>query len=408
MGCKGSKHVEYEYKLEKRRIPLPQARTLQRWGDGAIARHRFKNMKKALFHDIIALKKPLLVEGKLAFHPKEQLLQEEEFEKYYEAECNKYIWDKNPADVAESKEDKGQRVYVGQRLKKQNHVWEGLGIVTYADGAEYQGFTKDQLFNGKGRLTHKNGDIYQGEWKDGKAHGRGTFVQVSNLSTYEGDWVDDEMHGQGTEVWDNGKITYTGDFKQGSKTGKGKLEAEGHTYEGEFEDGKFHGEGRYSYPLSKKVLEGQFKNNELVKGKMILEDGSVYEGEFKKNMMNGKGHITYPNGSVFVGTFENDQKHGIGTLFDFKTQTKQREEWLKGSRKNFIKTPASEEEFQQQLKNPGYIYNSVTTKVKTQGLDKVKNKLTAVSAFKGRGNGLSSKEVGAAPLLQPSQVRVKS
>ena len=55
-------------------------------------------------------------------------------------------------------------------------MWEGIGIVTYTDGAEYLGFTKNKKFNGRGRLTHQNGDIYQGDWKEGKAHGLGVFV----------------------------------------------------------------------------------------------------------------------------------------------------------------------------------------------------------------------------------------
>jgi hypothetical protein len=32
--------------------------------------------------------------------------------------------------------------------------------------------------------------------------------------------------------------------------------------------------------------------------------------------MHGGGNIQYPNGTVFVGTFENNEKHGMGTLFD--------------------------------------------------------------------------------------------
>jgi len=68
--------------------------------------------------------------------------------------------------------------------------------------------------------------------------------------------------------------------------------------------------------------------------------------------MHGAGKIFYPNGSVFVGTFANDKKHGIGNLFDFENSFKQREEWVQGNRKDFMKTPCSTEELQSQLDHP--------------------------------------------------------
>lgn len=88
---------------------------------------------------------------------------------------------------------------------------------------------------------------------------------------------------------------------------------------------------------------------------MSNADGSFYEGQYKNGLKHGSGVMTYPNGQVFVGTFENDKKHGLGTLFDLEKSIKQREQWLKGSRKEAIKTPASREELLQQMKNPGYI-----------------------------------------------------
>lgn len=88
------------------------------------------------------------------------------------------------------------------RLKKQNSVWGGIGIIRYTNGAVYKGFTRDKQFNGKGRLVHQNGDIYHGEWLNGKAHGQGVFIQYGNNSMYDGEWHQDEMHGFGTEIWD--------------------------------------------------------------------------------------------------------------------------------------------------------------------------------------------------------------
>jgi len=39
-------------------------------------------------------------------------------------------------------------------------VWEGIGAIKFADGALYQGITKDKKFDGPGRMTHRNGDIF--------------------------------------------------------------------------------------------------------------------------------------------------------------------------------------------------------------------------------------------------------
>ena len=70
-------------------------------------------------------------------------------------------------------------------------VYEGIGIIHFADGSMYHGMTLNQQFNGKGRMMHANGDIYQGDWRDGKANGMGVFVDT-NGSMYEGEWQDDQ------------------------------------------------------------------------------------------------------------------------------------------------------------------------------------------------------------------------
>lgn len=134
-------------------------------------------------------------------------------------------------------------------------VWEGIGIIQFADGSTYQGMTKNQQFNGKGRMTHANGDIYQGEWVDGKANGMGVFVDT-NGSMYEGMWQDDQQHGYGTESWNYNKIKFTGEFIEGKKTGKGRFEFEGGYYEGDFVDGQFHGFGKYYFADTGRLYEG--------------------------------------------------------------------------------------------------------------------------------------------------------
>jgi hypothetical protein len=242
-------------------------------------------------------------------------------------------------------------------------VWEGVGIISFDDGAEYRGFIKNQVFNGKGRLRHQNGDVYQGEWKDGKAHGRGVFIQSQIKQLYEGEWREDEMHGQGVEVWEGGKMRYSGDFRFGKKTGQGVFEFEGHRYEGEFLDGQFHGLGKYTNPDKKRVLEGRFEENEMVEGRMFFEDGSYYEGELLKDEMHGKGVIYLASGLVFVGSFKHDKKHGTCMLYDLQNSSKQQEDWANGTRTNFIKTLATQDEIQRHIRNPTFFNSRSPSKV---------------------------------------------
>lgn len=92
---------------------------------------------------------------------------------------------------------------------------------------------------------------------------------------------------------------------------------------------------------------------------MIFKDGSIYEGEYLNDQMHGQGVIRYPNGDVYAGTFMEDLKHNtgmyfytpffyiffiLGTYFDLTNKMKIREEYTRGKRTNFVKTPCSIEE----------------------------------------------------------------
>lgn len=94
---------------------------------------------------------------------------------------------------------------------------------------------------------------------------------------------------------------------------------------------------------------------------MVLEDGSWYQGGFNNLKMHGEGTLHFANGNAYVGGFENDQRHGMGYLFDFENQAKVREEWVKGQRKNFVKTPSTTAELNEHLKKEGYYYQNQKT-----------------------------------------------
>ena len=61
--------------------------------------------------------------------------------------------------------------------------------------------------------------------------------------------------------------------------------------------------------------------------------------------MHGSGVIRYINGDAYIGSFNEDKKHGTGNLFKVNEQMKQKEDWTRGVRKNFVKTPANMDEF---------------------------------------------------------------
>jgi len=240
-------------------------------------------MKRGFMTAITDLPKPCLKNGKLSSiaDPKQCLMPREQFIEYQKKESKNYIWDNYFTDVAENAQEKGEREYRGQRVKKHMKTWEGIGEIKYKDGTHYMGFTKKKRFEGRGRIVHPTGDIYQGDFVAGKAHGKGVLVQPAAGACYDGDWVNDVRSGKGTEVWDNEQYKYVGDFKEGKKTGKGVFTYKDGRYEGDFVDGQYHGEGKLHSLKDKRTCEGTFKNNNFVKGKLLLEDGSYYEGEYR-------------------------------------------------------------------------------------------------------------------------------
>ena len=125
-------------------------------------------------------------------------------------------------------------------------------------------------------------------------------------------------------------------------------------YEGDFVDGEYHGQGVYKF--DKCTYEGTFKRGNFVQGRQRMNDGSWYEGGYLNLRKHGEGSYHFANGNVYVGGFENDVRHGMGYLFDFENQCKVREEWVKGHRKNFVKTTSTTEELKSQLANEGYYF----------------------------------------------------
>ena len=87
--------------------------------------------------------------------------------------------------------------------------------------------------------------------------------------------------------------------------------------------------------------------------------------------MHGSGVFFYNNGDVFVGSFADDAKHGVGTYFDRVNQVKIRGDYFKGKRTHFVKSKVSEAELQEQLNKPWLLRHSASANAKKVNNDLV-------------------------------------
>jgi hypothetical protein len=136
--------------------------------------------------------------------------------------------------------------------------------------------------------------------------------------------VEDIPYSYSIEVYENGQNTnknftghYSGDWVDGQPFSEGKFIFDGtnNHYEGSWKDGKPDGFGEFVFPHSK-MYSGEWLNGKI-NGTGILEfliTGVIVEGTFKECIRNNipkiciNGVATYPDGSTFIGEFENNEK----------------------------------------------------------------------------------------------------
>ena len=125
------------------------------------------------------------------------------------------------------------------------------------------------LVNRNIKTTTINGR-YTGDWADGKPFKEGKFVSDENIDNfYEGSWEDGKPNGFGEVVIPHSKM-----------------------YSGEFLNGKIHGTGIMEFFNTGVIIEGSFEE--------CIKNNSP------KMCINGVA--TYPDGSKFIGKFENSEK----------------------------------------------------------------------------------------------------
>lgn len=83
-------------------------------------------------------------------------------------------------------------------------------------------------------------------------------------------------------------------------------------YVGNFHEGKKEGRGTY-YFSEGTVFNGTWSNDEKLEGELILFNGDIFNGTFKNNLRY-QGTYKYKNGDLYYGEWRDDVKHGRGRL----------------------------------------------------------------------------------------------
>ena len=112
---------------------------------------------------------------------------------------------------------------------------------------------------------------------------------------YTGEWLSDKRHGFGKQQFDNGDV-YFGQWRDDLQEGDGTFQKQGYKYVGQWSLGHRHGNGKEYW---------------IGPNDALFEE---YDGEFKFGQRNGLGTMKYTDGSLYDGTWSNDQRIGRGQL----------------------------------------------------------------------------------------------
>ena len=93
-----------------------------------------------------------------------------------------------------------------------NETTNGVGVMKYPDGNEYNGEFEDNKKHGHGVYKIADGRSYEGEYRDDMKHGHGVFKWADGNS-YEGEYKDDSRHGHGVQRRNSGTIAHDGEWK---------------------------------------------------------------------------------------------------------------------------------------------------------------------------------------------------
>ena len=193
--------------------------------------------------------------------------------------------------------------------------------VRFNDGSIYIGQIADSLFNGHGMMIYADSTVYEGEWKDGMWNGQGE-IRYPDGDHYTGSFKDHEFSGYGKYFYaDGGK--YEGYWERGMYNGNGTMEyADGTIYSGEWKDDKKEGLGVLYMSSANNLLKGYFRNdyfygpieqeNNSDRVQIIAQSGNPQTAAKTKD--DGKFHYAQWNSRVTVSL-----SYGLGNIFAVHT-----------------------------------------------------------------------------------------
>ena len=252
------------------------------------------------------------------------------FKKLADISKTKIIQSSNTDEIiCEFIEDKNAKVkffngtvYEGPILGGKLH---GNGVLRFADKTTFCGNFEHNRIQGPGQIHYSELEGYKGEFEGFSRHGIGCYWHHGLNMKYEGNWENDLIHGKGVlKVKD--KWTYRGKFVKNKKHGLGELKfVSGTKYKGQFKDDQKHGKGSMFWINPAEVYHGEWTKGRLEGFGIYIYQNNFsankylrnhYRGFFKNGQRDGLGVHFYSDGSVYLGEWKNNNKHGIAIFLD--------------------------------------------------------------------------------------------
>ena len=247
------------------------------------------------------------------------------------------------------------RVFEGFFEKDKRH---GKGCEKYSNGDVFIGQYRKGRIEGRGKRQWKEtGETYEGEWYQGMRHGVGTWshqVKENNLlvdpkdktrrityQSYTGRFQNNFFEGYGIftqryrQIIEKSESILKSPQKSHSNSPSRSRERSPHrvkiheteqqdedVYEGQWRNSLKHGNGTEKYSNGDYYV-GNFREGDLSgSGTYVWKNGSTYKGSYKDGKKNGKGRWMVKDVgkdgkervAVYYGDFENDCRHGFGTM----------------------------------------------------------------------------------------------
>ena len=216
--------------------------------------------------------------------------------------------DEDDSDEEEKKEEKNTKVtsmFVGEFCKGKRRE----GTLTYENGDEYTGNFDENGLRASGSIKFLNGDEFAGLFEEGAM--KCGIMTFKSGDVYSGEFMDSMFHGSGKMLFANGD-EYSGEFEKGAKHGSGQLII---AIKGEGQSSAIAAEEEQpsqseSQDELQQVAKSAFKilekaQKETGEEDEVKENMGVYVGEFQNDEMHGNGTFTFPDGSEYIGEFEN-------------------------------------------------------------------------------------------------------